>query len=460
VRRRLGLVARPAPWRGRRTWRWESAVAVGVVGAIAALWMTLQAQFLAHPGWLAIQKADFILGPILVGLYWRRRRPDNRLGLWLIALGLLEIPYILESSSSPWLFTLGTLTEWVIWPMTLAVILAFPNGRLDGPADRLILAVAFLFFPLVALVFLPISPQYTPFLSISGCRALCPADPLFGSYPAWGDSLIDATRAMTITVDLAAAGLLVWRFVHGTPPRRRSLAIGAPIALCFLLVEATYQMLQLINPQYAATNTEPLNGPIQWVIAASRSTIWYGFLFALIAAELFAGGVLRDVVRRSLGRPSLGELEGMLREPLGDPGLRLGFWREGTCEWAGHDGAPLEPRTPGQRLTEVDREGRPAAAIIHDDQLSEDPELLQAGGAAALLAQENAELDAAWKGSLRELAESRDELAESRARLATAADKERRKLERNLHDGAQQRLVAATINPRPSSPVPLPAAPC
>jgi signal transduction histidine kinase len=76
---------------------------------------------------------------------------------------------------------------------------------------------------------------------------------------------------------------------------------------------------------------------------------------------------------------------------------------------------------------------------VHDAQLSEDPELLQAAGAVALLALENAELDSAWKESL-------GELADSRSRLVRAGDRERRKLERDLHDGAQQRLVAASID--------------
>jgi signal transduction histidine kinase len=78
-------------------------------------------------------------------------------------------------------------------------------------------------------------------------------------------------------------------------------------------------------------------------------------------------------------------------------------------------------------------------AIVHDEQLTEDPELLQAAGAVALLARENASLDAAWKESL-------SELVDSRARLVSVGARERRKLERDLHDGAQQRLVAASIN--------------
>jgi signal transduction histidine kinase len=92
-------------------------------------------------------------------------------------------------------------------------------------------------------------------------------------------------------------------------------------------------------------------------------------------------------------------------------------------------------------LTEVERDGRPAIAIVHDSQLSEDPELLQAAGSVALLALENAELDSAWHESL-------DELADSRQRLVGASDRERRKLERDLHDGAQQRLMGLQVKLR------------
>ncbi|HET6870994.1 MAG TPA: histidine kinase [Solirubrobacteraceae bacterium] len=429
-------------WSFRLASHWELAVAVvAVVAAVAAFWVTVNARFLQYPYWLGVQKADFILGPVFVGLYWHRRRPDNHLGLLMIALGLIFIPYVLESIRSPYPFTIGTMVEAVYIPLALAIVLAFPNGRLDGRAERLILVAVVIGYTLPYLVWLLVSPdQLIPRLSLSGCRALCPRNPFaVSSTPSWYPQSVDFLRASLIAVDLATVGLLVWKFVTGTPPRRRALAVGAPIAMCYLLAQSTYQTVQLVDAQFGAVTSQNLNGPLQWVIAGFRAAPWYGFLFALIAAELFAGRVLRDVVRRSLGRPSLRELERVLREPLGDPGLRLGLWRAGSHDWVGHDGAVLEPPGPGQALTEVQRDGRPAAAIVHDAQLSEDPELLQAAGAAVLLAQENAELDAAWKGSLREL-------ADSRARLASAAERERRKLERDLHDGAQQRLVAAAIN--------------
>jgi signal transduction histidine kinase len=209
--------------------------------------------------------------------------------------------------------------------------------------------------------------------------------------------------------------------------------------LVFLLMQTSYRTLWIIAPNGLAPSGRPVQSGLQWTLAASRSLIWYGFLFALIGAELYAGRVLRRLVASSLGHPSFRELEGMLRGPLGDPGLRLGFGRSDTSDWVNADGAPLAAPGTDQRLTEIDRDGRGVIAIIHDRQLVDDPELLRAAGAVTLLALENAELDAAWKDSLHAL-------AESRARLTRASDTERRKLERDLHDGAQQRILAAILN--------------
>ena len=436
----LGHSSRAGRWSLRPGTRWELALAsIMVATAVIAVWITLRADFLAYPGWLAVQKADFILGPIGVGLYWQHRRPGNRLGVLLILLGLLGIVYVGSSIRASLPFGIGVYVEIPIVLLTEAAILAFPSGRL-GPVERWILAFwALTFFAGRTAVWLT-SPHSAPWFSISRCRTVCPANAgAIWSPPSWAPQLVSGVRVAVIIGALATVGLVVWRFATGTPPRRRALAIGAPIALLYLLLQVTYQGLQLFTTANASAAAQPITGVIDWAFAGARSAVWYGFLFALIAAELFAGRVLRDVVRRSLGRPSLRELEAILREPLGDPGLRLGFWRASTCDWVGHDGAMLEPPGPRQKLTEVERDGSPAAAIVHDAQLSEDPELLQAAGAAVLLAQENADLDAAWKESLREL-------AESRARLASASERERRKLERDLHDGAQQRLVAAAIN--------------
>src|SRR5215216_1115012 len=119
----------------------------------------------------------------------------------------------------------------------------------------------------------------------------------------------------------------------------------------------------------------------------------------------------------------------MLRSPLGDPDLRLVFLD-------GQEG-PL-PTEPGRDVKLVHHEGKAAVAIIYDPQLNDDPELLEAAGAVVLLAAENAELDAAWTGALQEL-------ERSRARQVRAADDERRKFERNLHDSVQQQLISIKL---------------
>jgi signal transduction histidine kinase len=413
-------------------------VAVGaVLAAVVAVWVTLDADFLAYPGWLAAQKADFILGPVFVGLYWRRVRPGSRFGPLLIAFGAVGAVYIVQSSSNPSLFGSGVVWEAAIFLATQVVILTFPTGRLDGMAAKLILLFAVAVALPLDLVVVALLPQLGPDGSISGCRALCPENALaIASQPSLAGDLYRLDRIAIIAIALATGGLLVWRMITGTPPQRRALAIGTPFALLFTVFQIAYHFGRLVHDD----PTAPFS-VTQWAIAGARSMIWYGFLLALIAAQLFAGRALRSLVRQSLRRPNQRELEAMLREPLGDPRLQLMFRDPQTGGWIDADGrlAHELPKPGSSRgLTIVEREGKPAAAILHDAQLSDDPELLQAAGASALLASENATLEAAWTDALLEL-------RQSRARIVTAADNERRKLERDLHDGVQQRLIGVRI---------------
>jgi signal transduction histidine kinase len=294
-------------------------------------------------------------------------------------------------------------------------------------------AVALLVAPTVALLTLPsIGGDGT----ISGCEARCPANGLFvASIPAFASTLIKADRSLIIAIAFATLGLIGWRVATGTPPRRRAFFIGAPLAVCFELLRAGYHSLFLLSPEPSRLQTY-----VNWTFALARSTLCYGFLLALVAAELFAGRVLRRLVAELLRRPSLDQLEAMLREPLGDPGLRLGFWDPRTRALVDARGEALTAPEPpsGQVRTVIERDRGRAAVLFHDAQLTDDPELLQAAGTVALLALENLDLEAAWTEALREL-------QRSRARISAAGDVERRKLERDLHDGAQQRLVAALI---------------
>jgi signal transduction histidine kinase len=416
--RRPGRAGREAP-------SWQVAVLLGAIAAsAAALWVTLSADFLTYPGWLAVQKADFILGPVLAGLYWYRRRPHSRFGPMLIGFGFLGGLYVLQSASNSWLFSFGLLAETAIGLATRVLILAFPTGRLDRPA-KVILVISILVSPLPAVANQLLSPQTGAGASISGCREACPTNELaIASEPELAADLLEAFRFGVILASSLTAGLLIWRFVKGTPPQRRALAIGTPIALLFLGFQITFQILGALDaPQ------SDFSEFVQWGIVGARAALWYGFLAALIAAELFAARAIKRLVGQSLRRPSRDDLEAMLRGPLGDPDLRLVFL-------GGQDEPP--PTAPGRDVRIVPHEGAPTVAIVHDEQLNDDPELVEAAGAVALLVAENAQLDAAWTEALQEL-------RRSRARLVRAADDERRKLERDLHDSAQQRLISIKL---------------
>jgi signal transduction histidine kinase len=128
-----------------------------------------------------------------------------------------------------------------------------------------------------------------------------------------------------------------------------------------------------------------------------------------------------------------------LADALHDQSLRLAYWMPDAQSYVGVDGRSLEPTAgDGRAVTILERHGAPIAALMHDSALLEEPGLLEAVGAAGGLALENERLLADLRAQL-------GELRESRARIVEAGDTERRRLERNLHDGAQQRLVSLAL---------------
>ena len=264
----------------------------------------------AHPGWLAVQKADLILGPIGVGLYWRYRRPNNRLGLLLIVLGLVSVPYILTSSTDPTLFAIGGQAEGAIYFMTSAVILAFPSGRIEGVAAKATLAVSVIFNVVATTVYAVADPHEGPAFSISGCRAACPANGLaIWSTPAWLPTFNHAMEPADRHPDRHGGGpRLAVHHRHAATPssavdrRADRVAVfrhAGELPICFL-------------PHPRRPRVEPC-ARARWAPMDARGCavvrlVWV--LVCVIAAELFAGRALRGLVGDSLGRPSLRELEG------------------------------------------------------------------------------------------------------------------------------------------------------
>ena len=162
------------------------------------------------------------------------------------------------------------------------------------------------------------------------------------------------------------------------------------------------------------------------------------FLVGLLRTRLQRSGVADLVVElRSLSRPD--DVRDAIARALGDPSLELAFWLPADERYVDPRGSPLDVTTrEGRAVTVLEHDGRRVAALVHDPALLDEPELLEAVGAAASLTLENARLQA-------ELSAQLAEVRASRARIVEAGDAERRRLERDLHDGAQQRLLGIRL---------------
>ena len=178
-----------------------------------------------------------------------------------------------------------------------------------------------------------------------------------------------------------------------------------------------------------------------WFLTATRMALPLAFALALVLAKTFAGGSLATMMQRLQGQPAPADLERAAGEALGDPGLRLALKHADSDGWTDVDGAPIVPAAaePGRSWRALGAGARPVAALGYDAALDDDPELMDAVSTAVLLSFDRTRTDSERRVIL-------TELEASRSRIATASATERRRIERDLHDSAQQQLVALRIH--------------
>ncbi len=172
---------------------------------------------------------------------------------------------------------------------------------------------------------------------------------------------------------------------------------------------------------------------------AAVATIPVAFLVGLLRTQLRRSAI-GDVVVELAEPHSPTELRDVLARALGDPSLELVFWLSEAERFVDAEGRPAAEPTEshGRAVSTIEHEGVPLAALTYDASLLDDPELVHAVGAAARLALENSRLQAELRAQLLIV-------RDSRSRIVAAGDAERKRIERNLHDGAQQRLLAIRL---------------
>jgi signal transduction histidine kinase len=352
------------------------------------------------------------------------RRPDNHLGVLMVVIGLVWFAsQLLRQWVAPVPLTVGI---WLsdLWLLPLAFLLAgFPLARLESRIDRVLVGA-------LAVVMIPLELLWLMFLDFDSFGEDVPRNVLMvADRPGLADAIDTVQRIILITALATLAIVLVRRFQRASAPLRRVLAPVLAGALGLALLATDYLLDKL---------------DVRWVTAYSTAllvlaTVPIIFLIGLLRARLAQsaiGDLLVDL--REAAEP--GALRDALARALRDPTLELAYWvpEYGAYVGAGGESVELPEEDSGRVTTFVERGGTRVAAIVHDASLRDQPQLVGAVTSAAGIALENERLQADLRARL-------TDLRASRSRIVEAGDAARRKLERDLHDGAQQRLVSLSI---------------
>jgi signal transduction histidine kinase len=364
-----------------------------------------------------------LLAYLVVGLMAWQRHPAERIGLLFTIVGYAWFLPALTRVHAPLPFTIGWLTGSLYQASLAHLALAWPYGRLRSRLDRAVVAANYAWNignNIAAMLF------WNP--RTNGCGPACPANLLLVHGSARLYSTV-GTVASVVGIGLTAAvvALIAWHWRSARSYARRAMTslvwVALPIGAYITILETPSDL-------------------------GLSSLIAYGIgpLILIAAPAAYAIGMLRaHNARRAVGAalvdlepgPPPARLRDALAAALGDPALQLAF-RVPTGGYTDTNDQAVNPaQSPaGRMLTALDPAGH--SVLIHHEELRHEPDLVQVTVTAACLALEHSRLQAEVQAQL-------EQVRASRARIVQAGDAERRRLERDLHDGAQQRLVTLSL---------------
>jgi len=387
---------------------------------------------------------DTLLGLtfLVAGMLAWRRRPDVRTGP---ALTLCAALWFLGSYGPTGIAGLSPLAFSFerYYDLVLAyLVLTFPDRRLDRLC-RLVLVVlaASMVLRSSARLLIYDPPAFDPV----GCSQ-CASNPFAVLSP--DAALLESIEAVTGTVIVMAylvvLGLVILRWRNSPVPSRRIVrpvllaggvaAFAAAYQNANLLTEIVFQR-PLVAFQDSWVETEA------WLLFGARALIPLGFLAGVFLLRAAHGPAARLAVEFGTDRERPERIESALRQALADPSIEVAHWDAENERWTDEAGEPVPTpqEVDGRSVLLLEREGAPVAAVVHDAVLLEDPGLLASVGAVLRLSIDNDRLSAQVQRQL-------EEVHASRARILAAADEERRGIERDLHDGAQHRLLGISMS--------------
>jgi signal transduction histidine kinase len=369
---------------------------------------------------LAVVGLSFMVAGIAAWQRW----PASRLGLLFTIVGYLYlVPYILVNLANPVAWTIGNVSQGVYGAALAHLGLAWPTGRLRSRLECGVVVADYvqnIAFNTAATMF------WNP--AFSGCNASCPANVLLisgGSRSAWNSlNTVEALVGFVITGIVLTLLVRHWRSARGWSRRAMIplLWIGTAVGAEVILTGSLFHFSALVT--YALIPLVLLAGPALFVISTVRART--------------AGGALGTAIVGLEPGASPGRLRDALARALGDSTLQLAFRRPDGSGYLDTSGQAVDVArpAPGRAVTPIaDADG---AVLVHDAGLEHEPQLVRLTAAAASMALEHSRLQAEVHAQL-------EQVRASRARIVEAGDAERRRLERDLHDGAQQRLVTLSL---------------
>jgi signal transduction histidine kinase len=377
--------------------------------------------------------------PMIVGLVAWNVHPDDRFARLLIAAGAVFSLTALSQSGNSTLYSVGRVAVWLVVPLLLYLMLAFPSGRLVVRRDRRLMAAV---GALVGTLYLPtalVVPHYPEPSPWARCGVDCPENTfaVLDVDPAFAEDLMRPLREILTTLAvLAVAAILARRIRRSGPMLRRATWPVLVVAVVQVAAFAAYQWSR------RSGSVPEIIDLLGWAWLLSLPAVALSFAAGLVNRRLYVASVLQHLTLRLRAPASAGELRGRLADALEDPSLRVVYWMPGDPgRWVDESGWPARAPAgePGSAVTDVVVDGRRLATVVHDAALAPDTALIRAAASYGLVVLENTRL-------IGELQTSLERLSESETRGAVAARDERQRIERDLHDGAQQRLVALRVN--------------
>ena len=400
-----------------RSWVLWALVVASIAIVTASLILTVASDQLGLPGLRVFLIAWIVVPYVVSGLIAWWRRPASRLGPLMLATGFAMAVTPLQWSEQPVLYGVGHLLDMLPAALFLHVFLAFPTGRLAARSERIVVGLC-----------------YCATLGLQVLKVLLGvnADSVFRvwSLPTAG-TVVERVQ-LTAVAGLLLAGTVL---LH-TRRRRPDHGVRRPTALVVDAFSLALVMLALLY--LAGLGSWPAFETIRLITFATLGLAPIAFLFALLDARLARGEIAVLVVE--LRAEPTADLQSPLARALRDPTLQLAYWLPEFGGWADQNGIAVELPENSRRRTVrlIERGTEPMAALVFDRALEDERELLDGVAAAAGIALENGRLRAELRARLQEL-------KGSRVRVLEASRQERQRLERNLHDGAQQRLVALSL---------------